>query len=88
MTAPGKGTLNCRDCQYAKPDTSLLTLFGLLPTKWEFARCGRTMRPEPLTPGSALDEVVHRHPLVGVERAINFHACGPAARYFEPRRPS
>ncbi|WP_176322430.1 hypothetical protein [Burkholderia vietnamiensis] len=43
------------------------------------------MHPEPFNPGSTPDVVVHRHPPVVVERAIEFHACGPAARYFEPR---
>lgn len=85
MTASGNGARDCRACVHAKPDRGLVSLFGLLPTKWQFARCGRTMHPEPLNPGSTPDVVVHRHPLVGVERAIEFHACGPAARYFEPR---
>ncbi|OXI63064.1 hypothetical protein CFB47_07425 [Burkholderia sp. AU27893] len=88
MTESGKGAPKCRDCQHVKPDTGPISLFGLLPWKWEFARCGRTMHPEPLNPGSTPDAVIHRHPLVGVERAITFHACGPAARHFEPRRAS
>lgn len=85
MTASGKGAPNCRDCQHVKPDTSVISLFGLLPWKWDFARCGRTMHPEPLNAGSMPDVVIHRHPFVSIERAINFHACGPAASYFEPR---
>ncbi|WP_321967638.1 hypothetical protein [Burkholderia cepacia] len=88
MTASGKGAPKCRDCQHAKPDTGLASLFGLLPAKWENARCARTMRPEPSNPRSPLGDFVHRHPLVRVERVIEFHACGPAARYFEPRRAS
>ncbi|MBM6427876.1 hypothetical protein JQC70_22230 [Burkholderia contaminans] len=43
------------------------------------------MHPEPLHPGSMPEVVIHRHPFVVVERAIEFHACGAAARYFEPR---
>ncbi|RQR87652.1 hypothetical protein DIE10_06055 [Burkholderia sp. Bp9011] len=69
-----------------KPDSSVISLFGLLPWKWDFARCGRTMQPEPLNPGSTPDVVIHRHPFVSIERAIEFHACGPTANYFEPRR--
>ena len=85
MTASGKGTPNCRDCRHVKPDTSVVSLFGLLPWKWDFARCGRTKRPEPLNAGSTPEIIVHRHPFVTVERAITFHSCGPAARNFEPR---
>ncbi|KVL84158.1 hypothetical protein [Burkholderia stagnalis] len=86
MTAPGKGARECRHCMHVLPHRGPLSLFGLLPTKWDLATCGRTMRPEPAHPGSTPDViVVHRHPLVSVERALEFHACGPAARYYSAR---
>lgn len=85
MTASGTGTPECRNCRHAKPDTGFVSLFGLLPVKWRFARCTRTMQAEPLNAGDTSGAVVHRHPFVEVERALTFHACGPMARHFEPR---
>lgn len=85
MIASGNRARECRGCKHARPHRGLSSLFGLLPSRWSFARCGRTMHPEPFNPGSTPDVVIHRHPFVVVERAIEFHACGPAARYFEPR---
>lgn len=85
MNVSGNGARECRHCEHVRPHRGLLSLFGLLPTKWDLATCGRAMRPEPIPPGGAPDAVVYRHPLTTVERALEFHACGPAARYFTSR---
>ena len=86
MNAPGDRAPTCRDCKHARPHKGIASLFGLLPSKWGLATCSRTMRPEPAYPGSTPGViVVHRHPLATIERAIEFHACGQAARYFEAR---
>jgi hypothetical protein len=71
MNAPGEPARRCRDCQHVRPDNGIVSLFGLLPSKWFLAECGR---PNGIP-----------HAPCFVERNIEMYThCGTAARFFTP----
>jgi hypothetical protein len=86
MNEYGVPERQCRQCQHARPHVGVASLFGLLPSKWDFATCGRTMRAEGFRPGGLPHEIpIYRHPSCVLERAIDFASCGPVGRFFEAR---
>jgi hypothetical protein len=86
MNGSGGPARQCRHCEHARPHKGVASLFGLLPSKWELAECGRAMRAEMPGPGVMVGTaVLYRHPPCVVERAIDFSSCGPSARFFSER---